>query len=122
VGRRPARHDRPRDGARRRRADDGRARPADWRQVADALVERAGAHRPARGPRRRAGHSPWASRPTSCLVDPSLPGPSTRARPPAAAATPLRRARAAARVVATFLRGRPTVSDGRPAPTPAGSR
>ncbi len=59
-----------------------------WRQVAERLSATPGAHRPARRARRTAGRSRSASRPTSCSSTPAPPGRSTRARRPAAAATP----------------------------------
>ena len=61
-----------------------------------------------------AGRSRWARRPTSCWSTPRPRGPSSRAELGVAARnTPFAGMELPGRVVATFLRGRPTVLDGK---------
>ena len=83
----------------------------DWAGVADRMSVRPGAHRPARRPRPadrrgRAGQ-PGAGRPVGAAGRSSRPALASKSRN-----TPFAGRELPARVVATFLRGRPTVLDG----------
>ena len=95
-------------------ADDGRARPADLAPGRRAAVRDARPHRPARrarpaAGRRRAGQPRASSTPArSWTVDPRASASRSRNTPFAGRELP-------SRVVATFLRGTPTVLDGAPA-------
>ena len=107
----PARHARAGAGALGRRRDDGRDRAARLARASPTGCR--SAPRSSAGWTGTAARSPPASRPTSLLLDPRPGPPSTRPRWPAAAATALAGRELPGRVVATFLRGVPTVLDGK---------
>ena len=105
-------HARAGAGAVRRRRDDGRDRAARLAGVADRMSVRPGRDRPAG--RARPAARRRASRPTCCcstrppaaVVDPAALASRSRNTPYAGRELP-------GRVVATFLRGEPTVLDGK---------
>ena len=112
VGGRRVRHARPRDRAVDRAGDDGRPRPARLgrRRRADVATPRPGSA----GSPTTAARSRWASRPTSCSTTRRSAARSRRRESASLSRnTPYAGLELPGRVVATFLRGTPTVLDGK---------